>query len=150
MQVEIHNLEATIKTLENLDKEKAKWVIGETTERMYENTRFFARPHHKTGMLERNIRHKIKDNAGIVWIDDENMLVDWRGKKINYAKFVLKGTRPHTIKPKTKKSLRFSYKNLDEFVFRKGVHHPGYKGDDFMKKAINKTLSQLDEIVKGV
>jgi hypothetical protein len=150
MKVEMHNLEVVFKKLEKIDKEKKKEIIGEVTERMYENTRNFAKSHHISGMLERNIRHKINNEAGIVWIDDENMLVNWNGKRINYAEFVLKGTKPHVIKPKRKKALRFSYKNLDEFVFRKKVNHQGYKGDNFLKKAIEKTLKELDEIVKGV
>jgi hypothetical protein len=48
---------------------------------------------------------------------------------------VLYGTRPHKIETKNKKALRFSYKNLDEFIYRKSVYHPGYKGDDFFKKS---------------
>ena len=77
------------------------------------------------------------------------MLVNWNGKKINYINFVLYGTRPHKIEAK-KKALRFSYKNLDEFIYRKSVYHPGYKGDDFLKKAVEKTFSRLDILLKGV
>lgn len=150
MKIEITNLKTTIKALEDLDKQTAKAAIRKTTQKMWENTRFFAKPHFKKGnQLEKNIRHKIKDETGIVWIDDANMLVNWRGK-INYVKFILYGTKPHTIKPKTKKALRFYYKNLDKFIFSKTVHHPGYKGDNFLKKAIQKTFSQLDTIFKGV
>jgi len=142
MEIKISNLNQTFKYLKNLDKEKAKRVVRDLTQELYENVRFYAKPHHITGMLERNIRHKVEDLSGIVWIDDSNMLVDFRGKKVNYASFVLFGTKPHLIKPKRKKALR--YTNLEHFVFAKTIHHPGYKGDDFMHKAFQKTLQRLD------
>jgi hypothetical protein len=86
--------------------------------------------------------------VGVVWIDNDNMLVEWRGKRINYANFVLFGTRPHTIKPKNKKTLRWN--GLHDFVFAKRVHHPGFKGDDFLHKAIETTFRNLDTILRRV
>ena len=149
MRIEIKHIEETFKALENIDKERVNQAIKNITQDVYENVRFYAKPHHKTGTLERNIKHKVKKEAGIVGIADSNMLVEWKGRKVNYANFVLFGTRQHLIKAKNKKALRFSYKNLDEFVYRKSVHHPGYRGDDFLKKALQKTLSNLDKLMKG-
>ena len=149
MKITIKNVDETFKVLENIDKEKAKKAIGIVTQAVYENAKTLAKPHIVTGTLEKNIRHKIESEAGIVWIDDDNMLVNWNGKRVNYANFVLYGTRPHKIEAK-KKALRFSYKNRDEFIYRKSVHHPGYKGDDFLKKAVEKTFSRLDILLKGV
>ena len=149
MKITIKNVDETFKVLENIDKEKVKKAIGIVTQAVYENTKTLAKPHIVTGMLEKNIRHKIKTESGIVWIDDNNMLVNWKGKKINYANFVLYGTRPHKIEAK-KKALRFSYKNLDEFIYRKSVYHPGYKGDNFLKKAVEKTFARLDVLLKNI
>ena len=149
MKITIKNVDETFKVLENIDKEKAKKAIGIVTQAVYENAKTLAKPHIVTGTLEKNIRHKIESEAGIVWIDDDNMLVNWNGKRVNYANFVLYGSRPHKIEAK-KKALRFSYKNLDEFIYRKSVYHPGYKGDDFLKKAVEKTFSRLDILLKGV
>jgi len=148
MRIELKYLEETFKNLEEIDKARISRAIKNITQDVYENVRFYAKPHNKTGMMERNIHHKVKPQAGIVEITNNNMLVNWKGKRINYANFVLFGTRPHEIKPKTKKALRFYFKNLDEFVYRKSVHHPGYRGDDFMYKALQKTLSKLDKLVK--
>jgi Fe-S cluster biosynthesis and repair protein YggX len=150
MKITIKNVDETFKVLENIDKEKAKKAIGIVTQVVYENTKTLAKPHIVTGTLEKNIRHKIESEAGIIWIDDNNMLVNWNGKRVNYANFVLYGTKPHKIEAKNKKALRFSYKNLDEFVFRKSVHHPGYRGDNFLKKAVEKTFSRLDVLLKNV
>jgi len=141
MEIKISNLSQTFNYLENLDKNSAKKIVKNLTQELYENVRFYAKPHHITGMLERNIRHKVKDLSGVVWIDDSNMLVDFKGKKINYASFVLFGSRPHLIKPKKKKAIR--YINLEHFVFAKTIHHPGYKGDDFMHKALQKTIERM-------
>ena len=150
MKITIKNVDETFKMLESIDKEKAKKAIGIVTQAVYENAKTLAKPHHITGTLERNIRHKIKTESGVVWIDDKNMLVDHKGKRINYVNFVLYGTKPHKIEAKTRKTLRFSYKNLDEFIYRKSVYHPGYRGDDFLKKAVEKTFSRLDILLKGV
>ncbi len=139
--IKISGLDDTFKMLDEIDKSYASDFIKTTTQKAYENLKFFAKPHHVDGTLERNIRHKVKSNAGIVWIADDNMLTSWHGKEINYAEFVLFGSKAHEIKPNNKKALRFS---LGGFIFSKSVHHPGYKGDDFIKKAIQKTLTQLE------
>jgi len=150
MKIEVKNLKETFKYLEAIDEAKVEKAIRNITQEVFENVKFSARLHHITGTLEKNIRHKVKKHTGVVYIDNENMLVNWKGKKINYANFVLFGTRPHTIKPRVKKALRFSYKNLDEFVYRKLVHHPGYRGDDFLKKALDKTFANVEKLIKGV
>jgi len=143
MKIKINGIDDIFKELNNIDKQRTAEAIRKTTQKIYENVKFFAKPHYRTGTLERNIRHKIKNQAGIVWIDDADMMVDWRGKRVNYAIFVLYGTKPHYIVPKRKKSLRFT---LDNFIFAKSVKHPGYKGNNFIKKAIQKTLQGLEKL----
>jgi len=150
MKVELKNLQETFKILENIDKERANQAINNITQDVYENVRFYAKEHYKTGTMERNIRHNTKTQAGIVWIDDNNMLVNWKGKRINYANFVLFGTRPHLICPKNRKFLRI-FAKLDKFRFEnKCVHHPGYRGDDFLYRAVKDTFKRLDEIKEKV
>lgn len=48
--------------------------------------------------------------------------------------YVIKGTRPHVIRPRTRKVLKFSVKG--HTVFAKVVHHPGTKANDFLTKAL--------------
>jgi hypothetical protein len=62
-----------------------------------------------------------------------------------YAKFVLFGTKPHTIVPKTKKALRWAGPN--GFIFSKIVNHPGYRGDDYMETAKNDALARFSQFV---
>ena len=140
MKININGLDDTFKALDNIDKIRAKEYVIEATTKTYENMRFFAKPHFRTGTMERNITHRINGLAGVVWIQDDNMLVNWKGKEINYANFVLYGSKAHEITPKNKKSLRST---LGGFIFSKSVQHKGYQGDDFIKKSIDKTFQDM-------
>ena len=62
-----------------------------------------------------------------------------------YAQFVLFGTRPHVIRPKTKKALRWAGAN--GFIFAKIVNHPGYRGDDYMEVAKDDALAAFSTLV---
>lgn len=48
--------------------------------------------------------------------------------------YVIKGTRPHIIRPRYRKVLKFSMHGRT--VFAKVVHHPGTKKNDFLTKAL--------------
>ncbi len=50
--------------------------------------------------------------------------------------FVIRGTRPHIIRPRYKKVLRFRVQGRT--VFAKIVHHPGTKANDFLTAALRK------------
>jgi hypothetical protein len=52
-----------------------------------------------------------------------------------YGQYVITGTRPHVIKPKNKKFLRFVVEG-DKVVFTKLVNHPGTKANDFRQTAL--------------
>jgi hypothetical protein len=52
--------------------------------------------------------------------------------------YVVRGTRPHTIRPKRAKALRFRVGGRT--VFAKVVSHPGTKPDDFMSRALRQAL----------
>jgi hypothetical protein len=48
--------------------------------------------------------------------------------------YVIKGTRPHQIRPRTRQVLRFTTKR--GVVFARVVNHPGTKKNDFLTKAL--------------
>ena len=48
--------------------------------------------------------------------------------------YVINGTRPHLIRPRTRKVLKFNVKGRT--VFARLVHHPGTKANDFLLKAL--------------
>lgn len=48
--------------------------------------------------------------------------------------YVLNGTRPHIIRPRRKKALRFEVDG--RVVYAKIVHHPGTRANNFMAEAL--------------
>lgn len=54
------------------------------------------------------------------------------------AQYVLFGTRKHIIRPRRAKALRFEVGG--RVTFAKIVHHPGYRGDNFMAEALRQAL----------
>jgi hypothetical protein len=52
------------------------------------------------------------------------------------ASFVLHGTKPHIIRPRQRKMLRFSVGG--QLVFARLVHHPGTKPNNFLWEAVLK------------
>lgn len=78
----------------------------------------------------------------------------WRSKKesnlaymvytaVKYALFLHKGTKPHVIRPKTKKALKVSRYG----IFKK-VNHPGTKPNPFIKQSIDDTAKRVDEFIQ--
>jgi len=53
---------------------------------------------------------------------------------VSYATYVENGTRPHEIRPRRRKALKF--KVGGRTVFATVVHHPGTKGVHFMARAV--------------
>lgn len=67
-----------------------------------------------------------------------------------HALFVHWGTRPHIIKPKNKKSLRWvtGAGGGTSFTFSKGVNHPGYEGDPWMIEAAREVPAIFEKRVR--
>jgi hypothetical protein len=73
--------------------------------------------------------------------------------KANYAAFVELGTRPHVIRPKSKKVLRFAPRGAGRLsgsprkggavVFARRVHHPGTKAKPFMVPGAKRAVDAL-------
>ena len=62
-----------------------------------------------------------------------------------HALFVNLGTRPHEIRPKNKKALRWAGGGL--FHFAKVVKHPGYRGDAYMIEAATLAVREFRAII---
>ena len=56
------------------------------------------------------------------------------GRGVRYARFENDGTRPHIIKARRKKSLRFVQNG--QIRFAQQVHHPGTRGSHFLDRAL--------------
>lgn len=48
-----------------------------------------------------------------------------------YAKWVIEPTKPHIIRAKAARYLRFKASDGSRWVYKKSVRHPGTKGNDF-------------------
>lgn len=55
--------------------------------------------------------------------------------KLPYAKYVVNGTRAHTIRPVGSKALRFRIGS--RVIFAKSVRHPGTKPNRFLQRALD-------------
>lgn len=62
-----------------------------------------------------------------------------------YSIFVEEGTRPHEIK--TKNRLVLANKRTGE-IFGKHVHHPGTRPNPYMRRALEKSISTVNELFK--
>lgn len=65
-----------------------------------------------------------------------------------YAVFVHWGTRPHDIRPKHKKALRWP--GGGAFHFAKRVRHPGYKGDPWLTRAARQVPQIFERHVRAL
>jgi hypothetical protein len=77
--------------------------------------------HTKTGALVQSLQNRYV--PGVYTIEHDL-------QRAPHAVFVHWGTRPHTIRPKLRKALRWPTNNV--FAFAKVVNHPGYAGDPYM------------------
>ena len=100
--------------------------------------------HTQTGALARSLRLR-SDGAG-GWIIGHDQ------QHAPYAIFLHFGTRPHLIKPKDKKALRWpgGSGSKTNFIFAKWVHHPGYEGHPYLIEAADEAVKQFDAIVRRI
>ncbi len=63
-----------------------------------------------------------------------------------YGLFVEKGTRPHTIKPRYRRMLRWPAEG--GFVFARKVRHPGTEPRHFLANALEAKVRDIDEAMQ--
>lgn len=123
---DLSGTDAIRRKLEQIGDRMAKRALAETAEEIEENVSEWAGRHTKpggTGALFRSIVARPLGD-GSQWEIGHDLQV------APHALFVHWGTRPHKIKPKNKKMLRFPVGG--KFAFAREVNHPGYKGDPWL------------------
>ena len=65
------------------------------------------------------------------------------GSNVEYFEVLEEGSKPHVIRPKNKKALRFTIGN--QVIFAKQVNHPGTKGHHMLKNAYDKIVPKFFE-----
>ena len=95
-----------------------------------------ARRHAKTGPLMQSLFNRAIPGGREVGHDLN---------RAPHALFINAGTKPHIIRPKDKKALRWVVGN--RFIFAKEVKHPGYRGDGYIVQSATEALRQFAAIV---
>ncbi|NPV70292.1 MAG: HK97 gp10 family phage protein [Firmicutes bacterium] len=92
---------------------------------------------------EAPVRHgRLAGSWEIEQVDD----LDWRIRSaVSYALAVNQGSKPHEIRPRNAKSLRFVVGN--QVIFAKRVRHPGTEANPYIDRAISRTEKRIDEFV---
>lgn len=76
------------------------------------------------GTLRRSLRFDVGDLGAVLMGAD-------------YGKYVIGGTRPHTIAARNASALAFFWERLGRTFVGPSVHHPGTRANDFRSKALD-------------
>jgi hypothetical protein len=110
-------------TFAELRNNLARKALAATAEDVEEYVVSQAAKHHKTGALVRSVFIR---PAGDAWEVGHDL------QHAPHTLFVHWGTKPHKIKPKNKRALRWA--SGGAFAFAREVSHPGNKPDKWMDR----------------
>lgn len=113
-----------------LSQELKQKLIEKLTDIVYASA-FFGAP-WKTGKLAGSIVKEIGDGEASIQA------------LAPHAVYVVKGIRPHEIRPVNASVLAFEISG--KMVFTPIVHHPGTKPNPFMQNAVDDARSKVDEV----
>jgi hypothetical protein len=138
IELNIEGMDAIRREFARLVPEVKQQVLDGMAQVAFDTAQRQADTHTKTGALARSLR--LRPEGDSAWIIDHDQ------QAAPHAVFVHWGTRPHVIRPKDKKALRWVSGN--QFIFARFVRHPGYAGDPWMVKAADEAVRQFDNIVR--
>lgn len=118
---------------------KSEQAVLMLAERVHELAIAGAEKHRKTGAMVGSLGHGPTKIPG-GWKNGADL------QRAPHAVFVHWGTRPHVIKPKNRKALRWA--SGGGFIFTRFVNHPGYKGDPFLINAANQAIREFPRMVQ--
>jgi len=142
IELNIEGLAEVQAAFQRLVPETQQQVLNGMAQVAYDTAQRQVDTHTQTGALARSLR--LRPEGESAWIIDHNL------QHAPHAVFVHWGTRPHVIRPKTKKALRWvgGSGGGTGFIFAKFVNHPGYAGDAYLVKAADEAVRQFDAIVR--
>ena len=118
------------------DKQSGK-VLKEVAQEVFNRALAGAEKHTKTNALVDSLGPGPRKIPGGYEISHDL-------QRAKHGLYVHWGTRPHVIKPKEKKVLRWP--SGGSFAFAKAVNHPGYKGDPWLVHAVDYVRQNFDAI----
>jgi hypothetical protein len=144
IQVRINGIDALKGELLAIPKTLETSVLRQMSQIAYDSAQKGAGAHSKTGALFQSLYNRAIPKGREVGHDPDRTRTDWGGG-MSYSVFVNFGTRPHKIRPKNKKALRWA--GPGGFSFAKEVNHPGYRGDPYMARAADEAIRAFSQIV---
>jgi len=145
-QIKINGLEVATAFVAELPAKLEKRVLLGMSQIAYDAMQRGADEHTKTGKLFQSVYNRAIPNGREVGHDPALTRTDFAGG-MSYSVFVNFGTRPHKIRPKNKKALRWA--GPGGFIFATEVNHPGYIGDNYTGRAALDAVRQFDRIVSA-
>ncbi len=144
IELNIDGLAAIREQFRRMVPETKRQVLSGMAQTAYDTAQRQVDTHTVTGALARSLF--LKPEGDDAWI------IGHHRQHAPHALFVHWGTRPHVIRPKTKKALRWvgGSGGGTGFIFAKFVNHPGYPGDAWLVKAADEAVRQFDAIVRRV
>lgn len=134
--VKVLGVEAVKSELLQLPPALEKSVIRQMAQIAFDAAYRDANRHSKSGKLTQSLFNRAIPNGREVGHDPT---------VAPHALFVHFGTRPHKIRPKDKKALRWAGPN--GFIFAREVNHPGYRGDPYLNRAADDAIRRFSSIV---
>lgn len=98
-------------------------ALRQTADYVFDEAYRAADKHTKTGALIQSLKVEFSPGAARIFHDPQ---------RAPHAAFLHDGTKPHIIRPKNRKALRWP--SGGGFAFAKQVNHPGYKGDPYFAR----------------
>ena len=137
IKVTLRGLGEVRAALPEIPKTLERAVLERMSQIAYDEAYGGATRHNQTGALSRRLFNRAIPGGREVGHDLQ---------RAPHALFVNWGTRPHIIRPKDKKSLRWAAGG--RFIFAKFVKHPGYVGDPYLVRAADAAIRQFAAIVE--
>lgn len=134
--------EATVRALLKLADSIPAGVhqaLGQSAAYALQHARATERFNDQTGRLRASLRRGQRSPFAF--------FVQAGSRSVQYAKFVEDDTKPHEIRARRAKALRFFWNG--ELTFRCSVQHPGTTGKKFMLAARNESEDRLLRFVSG-
>jgi hypothetical protein len=141
IDVNVQGIDAIRDTFAHLVPETQAKVLKGLAQVAFDTAQQQVDTHTQTGALARSLRLRSDGSGG--WIIDHDL------QHASYAPWVHWGSRPHLIRPREKKALRWAAGagSGTGFVFAKWAHHPGYAGHPYLVEAADEAVKQFDAIV---
>lgn len=144
IQLNIDGLDAVRQQFARLVPQTQQQVLNGLAKVAFDSAQRQADTHTQTGALARSLF--LKPQGESAWVIGHDL------QHAPHALFVHWGTRPHVIRPKDRKALRWAsgQGRGTQFLFARFVNHPGYKGDAWLVKAADDAVKQFAAIVNRV